>query len=398
MSTNVSTTQELSENIIAQLETTLGQTIPFLPKSFLRVLSKTMAAVYILLYKYIGFGTLQGFVRTASAEPTTVNGKVFTPLYEWGELVGVGLPAPATRAELTINITVEVQSGTLPTGSQLIYPDTGVTYITLGAVLLDAPVVNTTIRAVADQSDGRGAGAIGNLEVGQIVSFANPLANVARNTTVTAQVVTGSDGEAIEVYRQRVLNRFRQRPQGGALTDYKLWGEEPAGIVTVYPYRSNCPGQVDVYVEATPESSGDPDGFPTNAQLQEVLDSINFNEAGLASRRPVGALVNTFSISRTSFDVTVTGLVVDDAATVQAQIIAAVTDYFLEREPFLVGLSVPPRIDRITVTSIGGLVDSIVSASNGIFSSVILLQAATSINTYTLGVGEESKVGTILFI
>jgi len=397
MSLTTPTTKEISDNIIAQLEASLNQTIPLLPKSFLRVLAKAMAGVFVLLYKYGGFMFLQVFVRTASANETTVNGRVLTPLIEWGRLIGVGDPAAATQAELLIDISVENQTGTLSSGSQLVNTGNGVTYITIGSVLLNASTVQATIRAVSDQAGGGGAGAIGNLDPGAIVSFANPLANVARNATVVSQIVTGADAESTEAYRQRVIDRFQKRPQGGAYADYEIWGEEPAGIINVYPYTSDCPGQVDVYVEATPESSGDPDGIPTAAQLQEVLDSIEFDQNGLASRRPANALANTFPITRTGFNIRVTGLLVDDLAGVQASITTSIEEYFLDREPFIEGLSVLPRRDRITRSAVGGVVDDIVSAAGGVFSGVTVEVNSVNVDIYGLGIGEKAKAASVTF-
>ena len=399
MSLSTPTTREINDNIIAQLEASLNQSIPLLPKSFLRVLARALAGVFVLLYKYGGFMFLQIFVRTASANQTNVNGVLVTPLIEWGRLIGVGDPAAATSAELLIDITVENQTGILPSGTQLVNTDNGVTYITIGAVALDAPTVQATIRAASDQAGGGGAGAIGNLDPGAIVSFANPLANVARNAVVDSQVVTGSDAEATEAYRQRILDRFQKRPQGGAYADYELWGEEPAGILNVYPYTSNCPGQVDLYVEATPESSGDPDGIPTNAQLEEVLESVESDENGLANRRPAGALVNAFPINRLGFDVTVSGVTVPgDLAQVQTDITTVVEEYFLAREPFIVGLSVPPRLDRITRTGVSGAVEDIVTAAGGVFTSVIVELNSVTTEAYSLGIGEKAKAASVVFV
>ena len=398
MSLQTPTTKEISDNIIAQLEASLNQTIPLLPKSFLRVLAKALAGVFVLLYKYGGFMFLQVFVQTASAKETTVNGATLTPLIEWGRLIGVGDPGPATNAELLIDITVETQTGVLPSGTQLVSTDNGVTYITIGAVALDASSVQATVRAVSDQAGGGGEGAIGNLDPGAIISFANPLANVSRNAVVDSQVVTGANAESTAAYRQRVIDRFQKRPQGGAYADYEIWGEEVVGIINVYPYTSADPGQVDVYAEATPESSGDPDGIPTPAQLQAVLDSIEQDQNGLASRRPANAFVNAFPITRTGFDVRVTGLVVDNLAQVQDTITQAVTEYFLDREPFIDGLSVLPRKDRITRSAVAGVVDDIVSASGGIFSSVIITQSTINVELYALGEGEKAKASTVTFI
>lgn len=396
MSIQTPTTKELSDNIIASFEATLNQSTPLLPKSFLRVLAKVLAGVWVILYKYGGFILLQQFVRTASDQPTEINGQTVTPLDEWGELVGIGAPAAATKAELLIDITVENQVGVLPPNSQLLNSSNGVTYLTSGAVALNAPVVQAVIVAASDQSGGDGSGSIGNLEPGAVVTFANPLANVAREATVVSQVVTGSDAESADAYRQRILDKFQKRPQGGAYADYEQWAEEPPGILNAYPYTSDCPGQVDVYIEATPESSGSPDGIPTPAQLQEALDSINFDQNGLATRRPANALANTFAITRRAFEVEVVALVVDDLAQTQQDITAAVEEWFFARAPYIEGLTVPPRQDRITQAGVAGVVDDIVSAAGGIFGGVNISTGVSPVDAYTLGIGEKAKA-TVTF-
>lgn len=398
MALNQITTAEINTLLIAQLEASLNQTFPLLPKAFNRVIVKALSAVITLLIKYGGFIFLQIFVATASFDEVTINGKKVSPLIEWGRLIGVGDPTPATQAELQIQITVENQTGSLPTGSQLVNAGNGVTYLTIGSVLLDAPTVTATIRASSDQQGGGGAGTIGNLDNGATVTFANPLPNVAPNAVVTNQIVTGANGEDPEVYRQRVIDRFQKRPQGGAYADYEIWGEEVAGIINVYPYTGD-PGQVNVYSEATPESSGDPDGIPTAAQLQAVYDSIQLDENGLATRRPAGSFVNSLAITRTGFDVNVQGLAVDDPGQVQADIGSAITTFFLDREPFIDGLTIPPRKDTISRSALIGLVEDIVTAANGFFSTVTFeLDAIPGpLEIYILGEGEKSKAVDITF-
>ena len=399
MSLQTPTTNEISANIIARLEATLNQTIPLLPKSFLRVLSKVLGAVFILLYKYCGFIFLQMFVATASINSTIINGLVVRPLVFWGRLIGIGDPVAATQAELLIDITVENQTGSLPSGSQLINTGNGVTYITIGSVLLDAAVVQATIRAVSDQTGGGGAGAIGNLEPADVVSFANPIPNVARDAVVDSQIVTGADAESTAAYRQRVVDRFQVRPQGGAYADYRIWGEEVAGIINVYPYTGD-PGEVDVYSEATEASSGSADGIPTQAQLDAVLDSITLDDNGLASRRPANAFVNSLAITRSGFDTVINGLVVDNAAQVQADIESALEQFYETAEPFVDGLTIPPRKDRITRSAITGLVEDIVTAASGIFTDVTfdVTTVGGSLELYVLQQGEKAKSVTVSFI
>lgn len=394
MATQTPTTQELSASIVGAIEAQIGQSVPLLPKAFIRVLAKVLAATFITLYKYIGFIGLQLFVRTASGSPTVINGKTITPLIEWGRLIGLGDPLKATAAELTIDVTVENQTGSLPSGSQLLGETNGVTYLTIGAVLLNAPTVSVLVRASADPNGSGGVGEIGNLDPGAVLNFANPLPNVARATVVTAQTVTGADAETIDSYRQRVIDRFQRRPQGGAYADYAIWGEEVAGIANVYPYTGQ-PGEVDVYVESATEV----DGIPTQAQLDAVFDSIELDQSGLASRRPANAFVNVLPISRTSFDVTVTGVTGNDLATLQADITAAVEGYFLQSEPFIVGLNTPPRRDQLSNVELLGVVNDIVKAADGQFSNAAFTLTGQSGNlgTYTLGEGEKAKAANVVF-
>ena len=395
MSLTTPTTQEISRNILAQLEAALNQNLSLLPKSFLRVLAKALSGVFTLLYKYSGFIFLQMFVASASANDTEVNGATVNPLRFWGRLIGVGEPTPATQAELSVEVTVTTQAGNLPSGTQLLNSNNGVTYIMLGGVILNMAKVLIEVRAVSDQSGGGGAGALGNLESGDLLSFANPVANVDSTAIVASQVVTGANAEAVEVYRQRILDRFQKRPQGGAYSDYELWGEETPGIINVYPYTGS-PGQVDLYSEATVASSGSEDGTPTTAQLESVLTYIN-----LPGRRNANAFVNSLPIIRTGFDVQIVGISgVADLAEVRANIDASLKDYFFTLGPFIPGLSIPPRRDQLTSTRISALVEDIITAASGTFTiaTVKLTGTTTNILVYVMREGEKAKVVTVSYL
>jgi uncharacterized phage protein gp47/JayE len=385
------TTSEISDQIIAGLQASIGQTIPILPKSFARVLAKVLAAVFILLYKYAGFIFLQLFVAHASMRETTINGTQVKPLVVWGQLIGVGDPTVATQAELVIDVTVTNQTGSLAAGSLLIRSATGIVYTTIAAVLLDAPTVQATMRAVSDQDGGDGSGVIGNLEADDVVSFANPPPNVATDAVVVSQAVTGADGELEADYRARILQRFQAKPQGGAYADYREWGEEVAGVLNIYPYTGQLPGEVDVYVEST--VAIDPDGIPTQPILDDVFDAIELDDAGLASRRPANAAVNVYPITRAEFDLTISGLD-PETAELQTDIETAADEYLRSREPFIVGLSVLPRKDRIITAELGGIVAGIVHAAGATVTTVTLTPGPA----HTLSPGEKAKLGTTTYI
>lgn len=386
----MSTTKEISDNIVAQLEATFG---PSMPKSFTRVLAKVLAGIFVILYKYCGFIALQMFVSTASMRPTEINGRTVIPLVEWGRLIGAGDPFAATPAVLLVRVTTEIIGTVLPVGSQLVFVSSGVTYLTIESTVLDEATKDILVIASSDPSGGGGAGTIGNLNVGATLSFANPLSGVARQASVVWQIETGANPETEAQYRARVVSRFQLRPQGGAYVDYKLWAESTPGVLRAYPYTSINPGQVDVYIE----SSTEPDGIPTTAQLTEALNAINYDSTGSASRRPVGALVSTLSIIRVPFTVEIDGLSVENEPAVRADIESALTKYFLDRTPFLVGLTLPPRLDRITQSAVSGIVDDVVSAVNGVFTEAKLYKSAVLTPIYTLGIGEKAKLAGVTY-
>lgn len=400
MALSVPSTQTVSDNIIAAVEASIGKTIPLLPKSFTRVLSKALAGVFILTYKYASWSLLQQFVEHASFRPTVVNGRTFTPLIEWGRLVGLGDPDIATNAQLNLQFDVlNPDSSTLPAGSQLVHPSSGVIYITLTSVLLDSSSEVVEVLAASDPDGNGGSGTPGNRDNGDILKWANPLPQLSTvGAEVTSTSVTAADGELEATYRERVVVRFSARPQGGAYADYRTWGTEEVGIINIYPYTGVTPGQVDVYIEATEASSGSADGIPTDAQVDAVAALIELDSSGIALRRPVSAFVNPLKISRQPFDVKVFGLVADDPVATKATIDASLDDFLRSREPFIVGLSVLPRKDRVTVSAISGVVDEAASAEGATVNAVEVSVAGQPITVWTLDFGQKAKSNPAVYV
>lgn len=384
----MATVKQTYELLLSQIQAGLGLSQQLPSRSFEVVFSKAVAGLFALLYKYAGFMFLQMFVSRASTEEIEVNGVKLVPLVEWGRLIGVPDPVAATKTEIQATVTVTNQNGYLVAGTQVINPSNSAIYLVKQDVALDAATVTVTLVASSEY-----AGSQWNLDTGAVLSFANALPNVLRALTVSAETVTGADAETWGAYRQRVVDRFKKRPQGGALVDYELWGEEAAGVINVYPYTSDCPGQVDLYVESGTEV----DGIPTAAQLQAVVDIVNIDTDGLATRRPACALVNAFPITRTGFDVTVSGLNVSNPAQVTASITASLEEFLLSREPYIIGVSSSPRKDRITAGAIAAIIEDIVAANGGVYNTFSLSLDSNIITAYSLGVGEKSKLNTVVF-
>ena len=392
--------KEISSSIIAQLESTLNQKIPLLQKSFMRAHSQATASVFVMLEHYSTFMLKQWFVSTCSDKDLKILGVTVNPLRFWGDLIGVASQKQGQRAEHTISVTVEQLGGTLDAGTQLQSSQNGFTYITTQSYLLDANPITINVKAADDPTFNNGIGANGNLTNGAELSFVNPLAQVAKIATVTSQLVTGANPETSQSYRKRVQKAFRRRKQGGALIDLELWALEVPGISSAYPYTGE-PMEVDIYVEATPESSGDPDGIPTPTQLDQVKQSIEYDNNGKASRRPVGMFVNTYPITRTGFNVFVSGVIATNEAQVKNQIEQGIKDFFLDAEPFITGLSVPPRKDSISKIAVEGVINDIVRANNAEFLGAAIFEYSNNAPVdiaYQLGTGEKAKAVTVEFV
>lgn len=383
------TTKEISSRILSKLETTFGQS---LPKSFTRVLSTVLGGVFVILYKYGGFIALQMFVSTASAKDTDFNGKTINPLREWGRLIGAGDPNPAVNAIILTRIVVEKPGEILPAGTQLVNSGNGVTYITQEDIELVEGSQDIEVLAASDTSGNSGAGNAGNLNAGDVLTFANPLGSVGRYSTVVTTIREGLDAEAIETYRARVVSRFQLRAQGGAMVDYKIWGESVSGVSRIYPYTSDLPGQVDIYVDVL-------DGVASQAILNQVKNAVEFDENnGLAQNRPLNALVNYLPMEFVEFNVTISGLSVEGALSVRAEIRAALEHYFNIRAPYIVGLSTDSRADRITLAAASGVVDDVVNKAGGIFNDMQLFKGQTPISFYMLGIGEKATLVNVEYL
>jgi uncharacterized phage protein gp47/JayE len=270
--------------------------------------------------------------------------------------------------------------------------------LTLAQVDLSDPApVQVSIRAANDQDGNGGRGEAGNLSVGDTVTFISPLPNVQVDTIVASVTTTGVDAEDWEIYRGRVLDGFRSQPQGGAYVDYRKWATMVSGIIQAYVYTGD-PGRVEVYSEAE-TTALNPDGIPSSGQLDEVKAAIEYESSGLATRRPIGAYVESKAISRSGIDVTISSLSVSGSqAEVETKIQIALDAYFRATEPYISGLSLGARRDRITKASIGGIVQDTVVAYNGVFDEVNFEVLGVAQNIYILGKGEKAKLSTVAFV
>lgn len=180
-------------------------------------------------------------------------------LQRWGSLREVN-PLEATGAFGSATVTGQ-PGALLKSGTPLLRSD-GWEYLTTQTVNLDAqgtalvPVVSTV------------AGYAGNAVAGTVLRLGLSVAGIAPSATVVS-IGGGADAELIASYRERVIYRWRNPPQQGALHDYVAWAREASPAVTrAWAYRNEMgPNTVTVRIVTDQDPSGP---LPS----QEVLDLV----------------------------------------------------------------------------------------------------------------------------
>ena len=195
------TVESVYKLIVAGLEQELNVKFRLLPKSFIRVLAKVMAGVYITLYKQQAWMFLQMFVDTATFDEIEVLGRKIRPLVMWGELVGVGEPSEATQWAGKARVKVTAVRTYLEEGSPLRNAATGKIYITTETKFLAKMEEVIAVKCAE-------AGTVGNLVTGDELQFVSPLNNVERKDLVTEVNYEAVDAESAVTYRGRVRHRW----------------------------------------------------------------------------------------------------------------------------------------------------------------------------------------------
>jgi uncharacterized phage protein gp47/JayE len=162
----------------------------------------------------------------------------------------------------------------VPTGTQLSYGGTGVTYQTTADILTDPTGLPTPAPILALDP-----GSLGNLDPGTALGVITPLNGPVDSVTVDT-LDGGTDTETDDELRARVLRRIRQPPMGGDATDYEAWALAVPGVTRAWcaPMEMGV-GTVSVRFMMD-DLRADNGGFP----LQTDIDAVS---AYLDTVRPV---------------------------------------------------------------------------------------------------------------
>jgi uncharacterized phage protein gp47/JayE len=344
----IPTIQQLYNDIKQNLETEFGSTIPAFGKNFLRALAMVQAAKLKMFY--LGLGSLQKNMAPDTADTEASGGT----LERYGRLKLARDPFPATAGEYNVTVTGTIASTiasntTFKSNDDSAHP--GKMFI------LDTPHVMVT---VADTIRLRAlvAGTGSQLNIGDQLSATVPIAGVSKVTTVTSEEVTPTEAETTEEYREKVERSYQLEAQGGAVGDFRMWADDVAGVLRVYPYaKPAAPGDINVYVESSIADSTDGFGTPsagmiTNVEAVFELDPDTTKPINERGRRPIG-IKNIFVLPVTirTIAITIPGFE-DLTAEKQTAILSAVTSRIQDIRPYIAGADTLEGKDDILNTNI----------------------------------------------
>ncbi len=392
------TIEEVQQLLIRSFEHEFNTQLRILPKSFIKILCKVFAGVFIIVYKLVGWYFLQMFPETADWKEVTILGVRFRPLVKLGVLFGVGEPLAGVQWRGIITIDVLTQGSVLYSGTQLKSSVTGKLYIVEETKNLLQTKENVSIVCTE-------IGTAGNLEKNDTLNFVNPYGFIETEAVVLDVARVGLDNELESSYRNRVINRFRLQPQGGALADYRIWASEVPGVLNVYPYNDKeQPGGVLLYVSGI--SDVYVDRVPDKGLLKKVGEACTYDpETGRATRKPLTAMLdpkndssysNVKPITVAVFDVVITGISGIAPADFAQVVKPALQNYFLDRDLYIRGLSDDNnRTNVISKNHVITVINQIAVSVKAIFETAEMQKNRNVTTLYTLDNGELAKLGAL---
>lgn len=382
--------------LIESFQEKFNNKLRLLPKSFIVILSKVLSVIFVLPYKVCGWFYLQLFPDTASFDRVNVMGISLQPLVKLGVNIGVGEPTSGQAWEGLVSATVVTEGQAITAGTQLKSDVTGLMYVVSETVTTTGQSVNVPVYCVQFGSGG-------NLAQGDEIKFVSPLGFIAQDAVVASTTKEGLDEETADHYRARVVNRYSTQPQGGALSDYRIWSYDAPGVLQTYPYNGeDSPGDVEIYVAGNTDVY--PDRVPGRELCVAVGEACTYDpETGIADRKPLTAILdpdyngtyrNIQPVSIVIVDVYVTDVAGVDVSDFGAAYKSVCDDYLLGREPYIRGLSDENnKTDSIQKNTLIALANSVATSLKAQFGTVTMKKDNVQVDNYNLDRGELSALG-----
>lgn len=374
----IPTILQLYNQLVSSVESNMNITISPTLKAFLSPFLLSIATALWALYLFGGDIQKNIFVDTCD----------IATLIRYGEVYLGRPPYPAVQGKY--NVVCVGTTGSVITAPLIIKSDDsstspGMLFILDTSYTLDGISNEFEIRAL-EAGDGS------QLTIGDTLTFTSPVSGVDSIVTVTLETTQPQASENIEDYRDKVIESIRLETQGGAGADYRLWANEVQGIVQTYPYTSNIPTEVNLYIEAD-----NPTGIPTLTDLQNVEDAIELPTVDRPARKPISDRPNYLPITPKSIDVSIanfSGVSLGEQADTTLLITNAITDYLADVRPFVDSIDVLAEKNDYFDTN--AIVSIILAARPGsVFGAVTMTIDAIPTASFTFEFGDIPKLNLV---
>lgn len=247
--------------------------VKILRYSLLGVLIAVFAGMAHMLYGYIAYLMKQILPDVAEDEW----------LERWALLFGYPRKA-ATYATGVVQFS-GTDDSVIPSGTVIQDDDLVQFETTAEATIVSGYASSVPIQAVV-------ANAAGNTAY-TTLTLVSPITGVDSTTTITTALSGGTDLEAIEELRARLLLKLRTPVTGGRATDYITWALSVTGVSAAWCFPTYLgPGTVGVVC------SGEDGSAISSSVLTSVTTYIN-------AQKPIGVTLGVFSVEPTVFACTI---------------------------------------------------------------------------------------------
>lgn len=292
----------LIARVQADFVSRLGLTGAVLRRSIVFVLSRVIAGAAHMLHGHLDWLAKQLFPSTSDDAQLITQAALFG-LAKTSATYAVGV-VTITGTDTTI----------IPAGTILVRSD-GEEYETAAEVTITGGEIDATVTALE-------AGELGSLTVGVVLTFQSPIAGADSEAEVDSVTSDGTDEEATDDLRVRLLARMAEAPHGGTEADHVAWAKEVSGTTRAWADPGGLgPGTVVVRFARDGDASPIPDAGEV-AVMQAYLDT----------KVPAYATVTAHAPTAAALALTVE--ITPDTAALQAVVEAELADLLLrEGEP-----------------------------------------------------------------
>jgi hypothetical protein len=376
----INSIEEVSEQIVQDIESKTNQTTPAVPFAFNKNLADAVAAQSAVTKLHNVDQRKECFVETASEF--------------------VGLPKLAFEAntprikgyQAILEAQVYGVDGTIigsySAGPEFVGGD--VIYETISGGIISGGIATISIRAKIYGEDG-------NLQNGSEVTLSSTYPNINDTALITATLTTGGGRESVESWRQRISQEkaFPSTVAGTTPWFAKIAKKVP-GITGVWPYSSDTIGSVDLYLSADNEIGG----VPTVAQFTAVEDTFKLapNDC-LWSTLP--DRINTIASTKENYSVEITEGATSISAKTRSEITTEIEKYFETRAPYIEGLSLQNTaiVSKSDVIAVAQNVIQGSTGETGVIADIVITKSGDpAADIYPMPKGLRATVTAVTFV